>query len=109
MHNYPRLSQVLETVYIARGRPHEAFFTVVPCAEMLQSTAGVRLVFCILAHRIYDCLGKLPARYTGDTVSLRSCDVDACHSAPIVTLVTLYLLVWIRSKNYSDPVRFSGI
>ena len=34
-----------------------------------------------------------------DTVSLWSWDVDACHSAPIVTLVTLYLLVWIRRKN----------
>ena len=67
----PRLSQVLETVYIARGRPHEAFFAVVPCAELLQSTAGVRLVFYILPHRIYYCFGKLAARYTGDTVSLR--------------------------------------
>ena len=35
----------------------------------------------------------------GDTVSLRSWDVDACHSAPIVTLVTLNLPVCIRSKN----------
>ena len=35
----------------------------------------------------------------GDTVSLRSWDVDACHSGPIVTLVTLNLLVCIRSKN----------
>ena len=34
-----------------------------------------------------------------DTVSLRWWDVDACHSGPIVTLVTLNLLVWIRSKN----------
>ena len=35
----------------------------------------------------------------GDTVSLRSWDVDVCHSGPIVTLVTLNLLVWIRSKS----------
>ena len=34
-----------------------------------------------------------------DTISLRWWDVDACHSGPIVTLVTLNLLVWMRSKN----------
>ncbi len=35
-----------------------------------------------------------------DTVSLWSWDVDACHSAPnVVTLVTLNLLVCIRSRN----------
>ena len=35
----------------------------------------------------------------GDTVSLRSWDVDVCHFGPTVTLVTLNLLVWIHSKN----------
>ena len=49
--------------------------------------------------RSYECTMADTQDTCSDTVSLRSCDVDACHSAPIVTLVTLYLLVWIRRKN----------
>ena len=47
--------------------------------------------------RSYEC--SMASAQDGDTVSLWSWDVDACHSGPIVTLVTLNLLVWIRSKN----------
>ena len=41
----------------------------------------------------------MPDTQDGDTVSLRSWDVDVCHFGPTVTLVTLNLLVCVRSKN----------
>jgi hypothetical protein len=48
--------------------------------------------------RSYEC--TMAGTQDGDTVSLRSCNVDACYSAPdVVTLVTLNLLVCIRNKN----------
>ena len=47
--------------------------------------------------RSYEC--SMADTQDSDTVSLRSWDVDVYLSGPIVTMVTLNLLVWIRSKN----------
>ena len=112
--NTPELKQTLplrrDSQHRCRWDQTAVVFAPEACNRPRNKAATSSL--CRLVHYItfpntrgackYQKLRMRNGRYTqdGDTVSLRSWDVDACHSAPdVVTLVTLNRLVCIRSKN----------